>query len=130
MITDSGKYLLYADINDAVTANIQIFENYARTKPEVIRTATDEVIDPATIADGDLVAMVHVVPGYTKGALQSEGYTTGYATIHECVNGAGFVIPKPIDDLMTGVTYDSIEDRDELWYEVPEEEIIEDGEED
>ena len=124
MITDPNKYLLYADINDAVTANLKIFENYARTKPEVIRTATDEVIDPASIADGDLVSMVHVIPGYTRGAIQQEGYTTSYATIHECVNGAGYVIPKPITDLMTGVTYDSIEDRDELWYEV-----VEDGEE-
>ena len=123
MITDTGKWLLFADINDAVAANIKIFENLARTKAEVVRTATDEMVDPVTIPDGDLVSMVYVMPGYTKGVTQDEGYTTSYATIHACENGAGFVIPKPVTELMTGVTYDSIETDTTGWYPEDGEEI-------
>lgn len=116
MITDNGKWLLFADSGDAVAANLKIYENLARLKTEVVRTATDEVVDPVTIPDGDIVSMVYVMPGYTQGAIQSSGYTTAYAQIHECDNGAGFVIPKPVDNLMTGVVYDSIETDTTGWY--------------
>ena len=116
MITENGKYLLFADSGDAAEANLKIYENLARLKTEVVRTATDEVVDPVTIPDGDIVSMVYTIPGYTQGTLQSEGYTTAYAEIHECDNGDGFVMPKPIDALMTGVTYDSIETDTTGWY--------------
>lgn len=101
---------------EAVAANLQIFENLARSKSEVVRTATDEVVDPSTVAAGDLVAMVYVLPGYKAGQIAEEGQTTAWAKIHECENSAGYVIPKPDDALMTGVVYDSIEDYDAAWY--------------
>ncbi len=117
MMIDGIKYLVFSSQEEAVTANLKIYENLARTKAEVIRSANDEVIDPSTVADGDLVAMVYTMPGYKNGAIQIEdGNTTAYALIHECENSDGYVIPKPIDSLMTGVVYDSIEDYNAAWY--------------
>lgn len=116
MSTD-GRYLMFSTQAEVVAANLQIFENLARSKGEVIRTATDEVVDPSTVATGDLAAMVYVIPGYRAGTIDlEEGQTTAWAKIHKCENSAGYVIPKPDDALMTNVVYDSIEDYDAAWY--------------
>lgn len=118
MITEQGKYLLFSAQSEAVAANLAIYENIARSKSEVVRTATSEVINPSAINIGDLVAMIYTIPGYKQGSLQlSKGYTTSYATIHECANSDGYVIPKPVDALMAGVIYDSIEDYKAEWYQ-------------
>lgn len=110
-------YLVFSTIEKAIAANLQIFENYARSKSEVIRTATDDIVDPSTISAGGLIAMIYVIGGYRQNQLQlSEGHTTSWAKIHECVNGDGHVIPKPDDSLMTGVVYDSMAAYNQEWY--------------
>lgn len=111
------KYLIFSSQQEAVTANLKIFENLARSKSKVCRTSTDAMVDPRDIKDGDLVAKVYVIPGYKKNSAQLDsGETTAYAVIHKCDNGSGYVIPKPEDKLMAGVLYDSIEEYDAEWY--------------
>lgn len=112
-----SQFLMFSSQEEAVTANLKLFENLARTKAQVLRTATDELVDPATIAAGDLVAMVYAIPGFKQGVAQLEdGLTTKYGNIIQCDNGAGYVLQKPDDSLMTGVVYDTIEDEDQAWY--------------
>jgi len=110
------EYLLFSAQDEAVAANIKIFENYARSMPKVYRTLTDELVDPADIADGDLVAMIYAIPGERNGEVNKDAETTQWAKIHQCDNGDGYVIPKPLDEHMGGVVYDSIEESNTEWW--------------
>ena len=121
LITETGKYLLFSTQQKAVEANLVCYENLARSKPKVIRSLTEEEINPSTVPTGELVAMVYTIPGYTEESIEvTEGQTKSWSIIHQCLNIAGYVIPKPIDSLMTNVVYDSIVDYDENWYIAPE----------
>lgn len=116
--------LTFDSIEKAAAANIQIFENYARTKSEVLRTATDELVPVGNIASGDLVAYIYVVPGVKGGTpiQDGQGQTEKWAEIQEREDQAGtFFFEKPQDSLMTGVVFDTEEEPTTAWY--PTEEI-------
>lgn len=117
-------HLTFDSIEKAANANIQIFENYARTKSEVLRTATDELVPVGDIPTGNLVSMIYVVPGVKGGTpLQDgQGQTEKWAEIQEREDQPGtFFFEKPDESLMVGVVFDTEEEPATSWY--PAEEI-------
>ena len=110
--------LTFNALEKAISANLQIFENYARTFSHVLRTATDELVETSSIADGELLSMVYVIPGYKGGepVLDGQGGTTKWADIQERVDVPGvYFFEKPDDSLMTNVVFDTKEEKAEGW---------------
>ena len=111
--------LTFDTIEKAADANIQIFENYARTKSHVLRTATDELVAVGNIPNGDLLSLVYVVAGTKNGVevTNGQGQTEKWAEIQEREDQAGtYFFVKPNLALMTGVMFDTEEEPTTAWY--------------
>ena len=112
--------LTFNTLEKATEANLQIFENYARTFGHVLRTSTDELVEVSNIPKGELVAMVYLIPGYKQGnpQIEGDGGTSKWADVKERADESGvFFFQKPDDSLMTDVVFDSEEEIGEGWTE-------------
>ena len=112
-------HLTFSTLSAATDANIQIFENYARTRTHALRTATDELVAVGDIDAGDLLALVYVVPGTKQGQTVTDGggQTEKWSDIREREDQAGtYFFLKPDDLHMTDVVYTTAEESAPGWY--------------
>lgn len=117
-------HLTFGSIVDAASANMKIFENYARSKTHVLRTATSEMVPVDGIAAGELLALVYVVPSTKNGVTvtDGQGQSDKWAEIQENAGKPGtYFFIKPDDSLMAGVVFDTEEEPTAEWY--PDEDI-------
>ncbi len=126
---DSNLYLVFPDLNSAITANKKIYENYARsTAPSrggnLFNQDIQQNVAESSIPSGEVVPTVYSVLATKNGVEQTDtGLTTGWGNIHQREDDpTSYVLSKPINDYMTGVTgFTSTEARNPAWYPTLEE---------
>lgn len=122
----TNLYLVFLTLQQAMAAMETIYANMvaAIDSPDLVNVATDQVVDKTDITPEQAVQVdasdrnypVFGVNAATTQKDATSGYTTAWATPQQRVTDAKYVAPKPSDALMTGVSYDSIEEYDPAWF--------------